>query len=401
MPPKKQKSTLFRDEIDLTQYTRRYVWCRSGYILPIIIVTTRSMEVTSGAVSEPPPSGIVRNTETLFPEWKDAGISEELWDAGEMPVEGSLYPPTWMVARLVPIRSLLGLEEPESKSKDKKKEPKKKDAHVEVTELALDAYGRPLPRVVLESGSCEWTGWRIPRGFEDTVVVAEDPSEPRHRLMGYAFQAVERFASLCGADPDAFLWRSIYPQSSEGRPCYNPNGKYCVKLYLAGRWRRVAVSDAVPVSESGRCLLPRSSEALELWPTLLAKALYAAVAGCGYLSVLFNDQMESQLVSFLVHMLTGWSPRNGLHEPLDTDALARSGVPLVEEDLIPLDAAVDVAEPDRDRDMAELKVRWFDTVFQWALHCTVSYSERHHRPRQRCRGSWLRGSSGEDACARP
>ncbi|KYN15825.1 Calpain-7-like protein [Trachymyrmex cornetzi] len=50
-------------------------------------------------------------------------------------------------------------------------------------------------------------------------------------------------------------------------------GKYIVRLYCMGCWRRILVDDIVPVDKNGKPLLPRTSNNFELWPMLLAKAL--------------------------------------------------------------------------------------------------------------------------------
>ena len=44
-----------------------------------------------------------------------------------------------------------------------------------------------------------------------------------------------------------FLWELIYPQDEEGVPLFNPNGKYIVKLFLQGKWRKVLIDDVVPI----------------------------------------------------------------------------------------------------------------------------------------------------------
>lgn len=54
---------------------------------------------------------------------------------------------------------------------------------------------------------------------------------------------------------------------------YNPAGKYAVKLFFMGCWRKVLVDDNIPFDALGRPLLPVSSNPLELWPLLLSKAL--------------------------------------------------------------------------------------------------------------------------------
>lgn len=80
---------------------------------------------------------------------------------------------------------------------------------------------------------------------------------------------------------DTFLWRAIYPKLPSGKPVYNPAGKYCVRLYLAGKWRKVYVDDAIPVTDDGKPALACSADPLELWPLLLAKAVYAVYSACG------------------------------------------------------------------------------------------------------------------------
>jgi len=52
------------------------------------------------------------------------------------------------------------------------------------------------------------------------------------------------------------------------------SGKYIVRLHYMGYWRRIVVDDTIPVDKDGRPLLPRTSNNFELWPMLLAKALF-------------------------------------------------------------------------------------------------------------------------------
>ena len=37
-----------------------------------------------------------------------------------------------------------------------------------------------------------------------------------------------------------FLWESIYPKGEDGLPKYNPGGRYSVRLFVNGAWRRVS-----------------------------------------------------------------------------------------------------------------------------------------------------------------
>ncbi|CAN0469492.1 unnamed protein product, partial [Phaeothamnion confervicola] len=58
-------------------------------------------------------------------------------------------------------------------------------------------------------------------------------------------------APTVAATAAPFLWEAIYPQDESGRPSYNPGGKYIVRLFAAGRWRRVTIDDRIPVDAAG------------------------------------------------------------------------------------------------------------------------------------------------------
>nr|XP_050857419.1 androglobin-like isoform X1 [Vespula vulgaris] len=73
-------------------------------------------------------------------------------------------------------------------------------------------------------------------------------------------------------------WMHVYSNNKAGhgvshRPIFNPNGKYIVRLYFLGCWRRIVVDDFIPVDKDGNPLLPTTGNGFELWPLLLAKAL--------------------------------------------------------------------------------------------------------------------------------
>jgi hypothetical protein len=154
-----------------------------------------------------------------------------------------------------------------------------------------------------------------------------------------AIRSVKRFApAIIASQKDElfhsnYLWRAIYPKLKSGKPAYNPSGKYCVRLYLAGKWRKVMVNDQIPLRDDGKIALATSSDPLELWPTILAKAIYTVYSACGYsslvddvdesahistkmlLKVLKNNHSQITIphkicsfVSFALHLLTGWQP---------------------------------------------------------------------------------------------
>lgn len=107
---------------------------------------------------------------------------------------------------------------------------------------------------------------------------APSPSGPyRDEVMTAVFECVAQMEPLLRGNGDQdtpFLWEGIWPQAPNGRPCFNPNGVYVVKLWAAGCWRAVVVNDQVPLNHKGECVLPATEEKGEIWPLILAKAAY-------------------------------------------------------------------------------------------------------------------------------
>jgi hypothetical protein len=76
-------------------------------------------------------------------------------------------------------------------------------------------------------------------------------------------------------------WEHIYAVQKIARgpfvPVYNPHGKYVVRLYYMGTWRKVVIDDLIPVDDENRPLLPQTGIQGEMWPMLLAKALLKVI----------------------------------------------------------------------------------------------------------------------------
>lgn len=85
--------------------------------------------------------------------------------------------------------------------------------------------------------------------------------------------------------PGNYLWELIYPHApGTCHPVYNPHGKYAVKLFVDGAYRKVLVDDALPVDQLGRPILSVTARK-ELWPAILAKAVFKALGAASQRSL--------------------------------------------------------------------------------------------------------------------
>ncbi|KAK5106986.1 cysteine protease [Lithohypha guttulata] len=94
----------------------------------------------------------------------------------------------------------------------------------------------------------------------------------------------------------------VYPYDhNSDQPCESANGRYVLRLYFNGCWRRVDIDDRLPTSKSSRVLhvVDRSQPGL-VWPAIVEKA-YLKVRG-GYNFPGSNSGTD-------LAVITGWMPQ--------------------------------------------------------------------------------------------
>ncbi|NXA49153.1 ADGB protein, partial [Nothocercus julius] len=221
----------------------------------------------------------------IWPEWNEAEINAEKWDAGKTGKEKEK-------SRRSPI--LPAFEDPEGK-----------------IELPL---------------SLKVNSWKRPNEFltnkVPTVVKNENAfdlfSANEHifcsELMRWIISEICLAWRICNekvstSETSTLFWKpwehiyALCKATSEHMPLYNTYGKYIVKLYWMGCWRKITVDDTMPFSEDDNLLLPATSCETELWPMLLSKAIIKLA------NTYVCESGKRELEEFTVlHALTGWIP---------------------------------------------------------------------------------------------
>ncbi|XP_039914065.1 androglobin [Hirundo rustica] len=219
----------------------------------------------------------------IWPEWNDADVNAEKWDGGkagkEKPGKGQISP---------------GFDDPEGKirlpaslkvhSWKRPQEFLKKEVPVIVqNETSFDLISAnehifccELMRWIVSE---IYAVWRI---YNENSLNSETPT--------LVWKPWEHIYALCKA-------------TKEHTPLYNKFGKYVLKLYWMGCWRKIIVDDTMPFSEEETLLLPATTCQNELWPMLLSKAIIKLASSSIY------ETGKREMEEFTVlQTLTGWIP---------------------------------------------------------------------------------------------
>ncbi|XP_058249061.1 androglobin isoform X1 [Hemibagrus wyckioides] len=226
-----------------------------------------------------------RSCVPIWPEWNETEVSAEKWDAARGVKEGK--------ARKSPLTQFF--EDPEGMVKIP-------------ASLNVHTWKRPSEHimnkapVVVENESTF-----------DLISANEHllSSELMRRIISEIYIVWQEFSRQTGDDNQLWeeTWRpwdhiySLCKATKDHVPLYNVYGKYVVRLYWMGCWRKIIIDDSLPFNEQNNVLLPATTDPSELWPMLLAKAILK-LAGT---EVVRNSSRELEDFS-IIHCLTGWIP---------------------------------------------------------------------------------------------
>ncbi|KAJ3353240.1 calpain 7 [Entophlyctis luteolus] len=108
----------------------------------------------------------------------------------------------------------------------------------------------------------------------------------------------------------------IFPQDANGVPLFNPVGKYIVKLFFNGIYRKVVVDDYLPVSRRNKLMCTYSNNENEVWPSIIEKAYMKLNGGYDFPGSNSGIDLYGKF-SHLDHV--NWTPE--LKEALNFDRL--------------------------------------------------------------------------------
>ncbi|XP_016391736.1 androglobin-like [Sinocyclocheilus rhinocerous] len=217
---------------------------------------------------------------SLWPEWSDTEVNAEKWDAAKASKDSKLFDDPEGKVELPASLRVHTWKRPSEYILNKTPVVVENEAAFDFTSANEHLLSSELMRWVISE---LYILWKVCNTGEEKAISTE--------IVPNLWKPWEHIYSLCKAVKDHM-------------PLYNAYGKYVIKLYWMGSWRKITVDDMLPFDKDDNLLLPATTNQSEIWPMLLAK---------GILKVASTDIPVSgsgrEFGEFtVIHCLTGWIP---------------------------------------------------------------------------------------------